>query len=73
MVDIVRKGLFRGKCNRSACPNTGANWWSPVERAHYCETCAKDINNWTPPGIKLMYEITESSLYKIEGLEFSIN
>lgn len=56
------KGIFDGKCNRTACPTYGARWYSPVEHAHYCEKCAKEINIWSArAGVATMYPVTSTA------------
>ncbi len=38
------KGALHGLCNRSACLKPGANWFNHSTREHYCEECAKLLN-----------------------------
>jgi hypothetical protein len=45
------KGQLNGTCNRTACSNRPATWWSSVERAHYCQPCALKINEYIPEGV----------------------
>lgn len=42
------KGLFNGSCNRRACQQPGATFWNPSTRAHYCRSCAGQINHANP-------------------------
>lgn len=46
----IAKGARGGKCNRTACPNMGANWFSKVMQAWYCQPCAFAINAALPAG-----------------------
>ena len=32
-------------CNRKACRAPGANWWSAIMRAWYCQPCAFLLND----------------------------
>lgn len=43
---MCSKGIFDGKCNRTACqaPIAGANWFNTSTRAYYCTACARQIN-----------------------------
>lgn len=41
------KGKFDGECRRTACRVVGARWWSSVEHAYYCGSCAKEIMQWS--------------------------
>lgn len=45
-----KKGEHGGPCNRTTCDRP-ASWWSDVERAHYCPTCARHINEFLPPNV----------------------
>lgn len=42
------KGLFKGKCNRTACDARGEGivWWNRSTRAYYCAHCKDAINAW---------------------------
>jgi hypothetical protein len=42
------KGKLNGECNRTACKNTPAVYFSTIEKAHYCAKCAREINQWIP-------------------------
>lgn len=42
------KGLFNGKCNRTACQLPPATWWNPNTSAYYCGYCAMLINRNIP-------------------------
>lgn len=53
------KGKLGGKCNRTACLNGPATWFSTVEQAHYCEGCAQEINKWVPPQVAKMYKVEQ--------------
>lgn len=50
------KGTFKGRCNVTACqrPNS-AYYFNRVMRAHYCWSCAREIERWAKydgqPGI----------------------
>lgn len=50
------KGKLLGKCNRTACWNRPASWYSRVMDAFYCFKCAHDINRCSPPGVDKIYE-----------------
>ncbi|KVH56769.1 hypothetical protein WS89_22590 [Burkholderia sp. MSMB1072] len=47
-MDQHGKGLFKGKCNRSACDARGEGivWWNRSTRAYYCEWCKRAIDAW---------------------------
>jgi hypothetical protein len=51
------KGYLGGECNRGACKNQNPGWWSQVEHAYYCESCATEINKWVPAGVPKMVKI----------------
>lgn len=51
------KGLLNGMCYRGACNNTPANWYSSVERQHYCTACARKINEYLPPGVAKIVKV----------------
>lgn len=38
------KGGFKGICNRGACDATPALWYNTVMQKHYCDSCARRIN-----------------------------
>lgn len=40
------KGLLGGSCNRTACQAPGATWVHADSGAHYCRSCALEINRW---------------------------
>lgn len=42
------KGLLGGSCNRTACQAPGATWVHADSGAHYCRSCALEINRWAP-------------------------
>lgn len=42
------KGLLGGSCNRTACQAPGATWVNASNGAHYCRSCALEINRWAP-------------------------
>lgn len=54
------KGQKGRECNRSACGNEPATWWSGVERAWYCQPCAFKINDYLPPGVPKLVRLQES-------------
>jgi hypothetical protein len=47
-VDQTGKGLFKGKCNRTACDHRGEGivWWNRSTRAYYCADCKYAIDSW---------------------------
>jgi hypothetical protein len=47
---VADKGVYLGKCNRTACPTRPATWWNRGTLAFYCPPCAVEINKWGPPG-----------------------
>lgn len=40
------KGLLGGSCNRTAWQAPGATWVHADSGAHYCRSCALEINRW---------------------------
>lgn len=40
------KGRFNGRCNVTACQRPGSRVFMPVERAYYCVSCARKMNDW---------------------------
>lgn len=42
------KGELGGSCNRRACQAPGANWFNRSTEKHYCESCARLINDYGP-------------------------
>lgn len=40
------KGLLGGSCNRTDCQAPGATWVHADTGAHYCRSCALEINRW---------------------------
>lgn len=53
----LEKGKLGGKCNRGACPNFPATWYSSVENAHYCQPCAFKINDYCPPSVPKLVRV----------------
>jgi hypothetical protein len=53
---VADKGVYLGKCNRTACPTRPATWWNRVMRAFYCRKCAREINHCCPEGQPLCTE-----------------
>jgi len=47
-VDQTGKGLFKGKCNRTACDHRGEGivWWNRSTRFYYCADCRDAIDSW---------------------------
>ncbi|NTX17921.1 hypothetical protein [Burkholderia cepacia] len=47
-IDQRGKGLFKGKCNRTACVARGEGivWWNRSTRAYYCAHCKDAIDAW---------------------------
>lgn len=47
-IDQRGKGLFKGKCNRTACDSRGEGivWWNRSTRAYYCACCKDAIDAW---------------------------
>ena len=56
------KGKLNGICNRTLCNNEPANWYSSVERAHYCQSCAFRINDALPPGVPALVRASVSEV-----------
>ena len=54
------KGLLNGRCNRTACATRPATFYSSVERAHYCEDCARRINAFVPAGVPKLVFVEQS-------------
>jgi len=47
-VDQTGKGLFKGKCNRTACDHRGEGivWWNRSTRFYYRADCRDAIDSW---------------------------
>ncbi len=41
---IPQPGELGGPCNRRACRAPDARWYNQSTRAHYCERCARELN-----------------------------
>lgn len=41
-------GEYNGECNRAACSNEGARWYNHSTKKHYCDDCARIINEFNP-------------------------
>jgi hypothetical protein len=51
----LRKGAYKGLCNRSSCLKPGADWWHYGNRAYYCHECAVMLNKANcPSGLNLL-------------------
>lgn len=55
------KGQAGHECNRGACENEPAYWYSSVERAYYCQPCAFKINEFLPPGVAKLVRVRVST------------
>lgn len=46
--ECEKGATYGGPCNRTACRRSGAVYWNPSTRAHYCPSCAAGINRHNP-------------------------
>ena len=66
--DPALKGVKHGNCNRTACQQPGAEYFSVwVHGAYYCRACAKLINDANRNEARSMYGV-ENCLFRPSDL-----